>query len=117
LDNKLLNENKKLFPITKYNYSNFSKDNCVAFTGSAIQHPNNKDKFILISNPLSDHTHFYEFSKADVVSIEDLSNILSKNGESIHLTKIWIKAGVIALRYEPFVVGKTNDIIDKFSSL
>ena len=110
---KLLDQNNNIFPIAKYNYKNFSKENCVAFTGTPVQHPYENDKFILITNPLSEHTSFFEFHKSDVISLEDLSNILSTKGESIHMTKIWIKQGVIALRYEPFIVGKTKDIIDK----
>ncbi len=108
-----LNNNKDIFPIAKYNLENFSKDESVSFTGSPIHHPYDNSKFMLITDPLSEHTSFYEFSKVDVISVENLSSILSTKGESIHIIKVWIKTGVLALRYEPFIVGKTNEIIEK----
>lgn len=103
---------EKFFPITKYDYDNVKKENCVSFTGSPIKHPYDEEKFILISDPLSDHTQFFEFHKKDVLFVEELSSLTTKEGESLQLTIIWIKIGVVALRYEPFVVGKTNAIIE-----
>ena len=118
MNNKnLIKKSSSIFPIAKYNQSNFAEDKCVSFTGSPLQHPYEKDKFILISDPLSEHTQFLEFLKSDIAYVEDLTSILSKKGESIHITKVWITIGVVALRYEPFIVGRTSDILKKIKKL
>ena len=104
---------KNIFPIEKYDYSKFSSDNCISFTGSPMQHPYDTSKFMLICDPLSDHTEFIEFSKSDLVFIEELPSISVKNGENIIISKIWIKIGAMALRFEPFVVAKTKDSVMK----
>ena len=76
-----------------------------------MTHPYEKEKFILVADPLSDHTYFLEFHKADVVYAEDLSSV-STGSETIPMTRIWISQGVIGIRYEPFIVGKTKDAVD-----
>jgi inorganic pyrophosphatase len=110
-NNKLLDKKDDIFPITKYKFDDFSKDKCVSFTGSPIKHPYDEEKFILICDPLSTHTNFYEFKKADVSYIENLTSLSSESGESIHIARVWIKKGIIGLHYEPFIVGNTSDIL------
>lgn len=51
---------QNLFPIEKFDFNKLSEHNCISFTGSLIQHPYEEDKFILICDPLSDHTQFIE---------------------------------------------------------
>jgi hypothetical protein len=97
----------------KFDFSKFSSDNSVSFTGSPIQHPNEIEKFILICDPLSDHTDFIEFYKTDLIYVEELPSISTKNGENIVISKIWIKAGSLALKFEPFIVTKTKDMVMK----
>jgi len=111
--NALTKFKNEILSITKYDSLKFSEKNSVSFSGSPIQHPYDNEKFILICDPLSDHTEFLEFSKTDVVKLEDLTSITTKKGESVRLIKIWIKEGVVALKYQPFIVGKTNIIVDK----
>jgi hypothetical protein len=110
LDKDLIKKN--LFPVEKFDFSQFSSES-VSFTGSPTQHPNEINKFILICDPLSDHTEFIEFYKNDLIYIEELPSMSSKNGENIVISKIWIKAGALALRFEPFIVSKTKDMAMK----
>lgn len=104
---------KNIFPVEKFDFTKFSEKNSVCFTGSIIQHPYEEDKFILICDPLSEHTQFIEFSKNDLVYIEYLPSLTTKNGESVVINKIWIKEGSLALKFEPFIVGKTRDLMNK----
>ena len=114
-NNKLLNKSEEFFPITKFNKNNFNHENCVSFSGSPLRHPYDDEKFILISDPLSEHTNFIEFNKKDVIFAEELSSILSLKSESIPMNRVWIKIGSIGVRYEPFIVGKTKDVIDSLN--
>jgi len=108
---------KEIFPIEKFNFNKFSEENSTCFTGSPIQHPYEDDKFILICDPLSDHTQFIEFSKSDMIFLEELQSIVTNKGENVTITKVWIKSGSLALRYEPFIVGKTKDYFGGFNKL
>ena len=95
-----------ILPIEKFNYTKFSEENSVVFTGSPVKHPYENDKFILISDPLSANTDFIEFKKEDLIFVEDLPSLISDKGESIQMVKVYIKKGAIAVRYKPFVVGE-----------
>ena len=101
-----------IFPLEKLNYSKISDTESVSFTGSPSKHPYEDDKFILIRDPLSDHTDFIEFYKNDVLYVEELPSILSRKNETINICRVWIKEGVVALKIQPFVVSNTKKEID-----
>ena len=103
------------FSIEKFDMSKFSRDNTVSFVGSAVQHPYEDDKFVLICDPLSDHTEFIEFFKTDLAYMEEIESISLKNGENVIITKVWIKSGSIALKVHPFIVSKTSQFLNRFS--
>jgi hypothetical protein len=111
LENELIIE--EIFPVEKFDFSKLNEENSVVFTGSPLQHPYEDEKFILILDPLSEHTQFIEFSKVDLVYVEELPSIISKKGENIMYSKIWIKNGALALKVDPFIVGKTRDFMNK----
>jgi hypothetical protein len=110
-DNKLIKKADQILPISIFGKAKFSKDDCISFTGSPMSHPYDKDKFILVADPLSDHTHFLEFHKSDVAFAEELSSISTK-AETVPMTRVWINQGVIGVRYEPFIVGKTKNAVE-----
>lgn len=95
------------YEIMKYSeHSDYSKNN-VAFTGAPRKHPYDKKKILLISDPFSSNTIFFEFKIADIIHVDELPRIVSEKGESLNLVKIWVKKGSLGLRYEPFVVADT----------
>lgn len=101
--------NHSFFPLEKYDYNKFSDKGCISFTGSPSKHPYEDDKFILIRDPLSDHTDFLEFHKDDIVYVEELPSIYSSSEkEPVNICRVWIKAGVVALKIQPFIVGNTG---------
>ena len=79
----------------------------VAFTGAPKKHPFDKEKLILISDPFSTHTSFYEFNISDILHVDELSNLVNESGDSLQIARIWIRKGSPGLRYEPFVVEDT----------
>lgn len=100
-------EKADYYQIKKYSsHSNFSKE-CVAFSGAPRKHPHEPDKLILISDPFSSNTIFFEFKIDDIEHIEELPNIVSETGEGLKMVKIWVKKGSLGLKYEPFVVEDT----------
>jgi inorganic pyrophosphatase len=80
----------------------------VAFTGSPQKHPFDSEKVILIADPFSTHTFYYEFRKDDITYIEELSNLVNPDGEAMARVRVWVKKMSIGLRSTPFLVDDTR---------
>lgn len=76
----------------------------VPFSGSPQRHPYDADKIILITDPFSSNTVYYEFNTEDIACLEELSNIVDINGKAITMVRIWIKKLSIGIRSAPFLV-------------
>ena len=85
---------------------NFSelKKNHVPFSGSPRRHPFDAEKVILVIDPYSTHTFYYEFKKSDISYAEELPNIVSLEGEAVPMARIWIKKMSVGVRCSPFIV-------------
>ena len=91
--------------------SSFAADN-VAFTGAPRKHPYDAEKLILVSDPFSAQTVFYEFRLDDVVHVQELPSLVTEGGESLAMVRLWVKKGALGLRYEPFIVADAMRDID-----
>lgn len=80
----------------------------VAFTGSPQKHPHNSNKVILISDPFSTNTFYYEFIKKDISYFEELPNLVDLNGETVTMGRIWVKKNSLGIRCTPFIVEDTR---------
>lgn len=80
------------------------KKNYVPFSGSPRKHPCEEARVILIADPFSEVTFYYEFNIQDIAFVEELVNITNINGESMPMVRVWVKKKSIALRCAPFVV-------------
>ncbi len=80
----------------------------VAFTGSPQKHPYNSGKVILVVDPCSTNTFYYEFEKEDISYAEELPNMVNLDGEAVIMARIWVKKRSIALRCSPFIVEDTK---------
>ena len=94
-------------------YQRPSDENCLrdrhsAFSGSPQNHPANPQKIILVVDPYSDSTFYYEFNTTDISYVEELANIVTMDGEVIPMARIWVKKKSIAIRSTPFVVENTR---------
>jgi hypothetical protein len=76
----------------------------VSFSGSPRKHPYDSKKVILIADPFSTSTFYYEFSMDDISYVEELPNLVNLDGDAITMVRIWIKKMSIALRCSPFIV-------------
>ena len=80
----------------------------VAFSGSPQKHPFNSDKIILIADPYSGDSMFYEFNIDDINYAEKLPNLVNIDGETVNIARIWVKKNSVALRCSPFIVEDTR---------
>lgn len=103
--NALLNVQEK-FEIQTY-YSSTGKIDRrihVPFSGSPRKHPFEKDKIILVADPFTSNTFYYEFEIKDICFAEELANISNIDGDSVPMTRIWIKKKSVAIMCTPFIV-------------
>ncbi len=84
------------------------KDTHVAFSGSPQKHPYDSDKIILVSDPFSSNTFYFEFNKDDISYVEELPNLVNVDGEVMTLARIWVKKMSVGVRCTPFLVEDTR---------
>jgi len=98
-------ELKEKFEIQTYQRpQSVDKHNHIPFSGSPKKHPHKKEKVILIADPFTSNTFYYEFNIKDVAFAEELASITNIDGESIPMARIWVKKQSVAVRCTPFVV-------------
>ena len=95
------------FALESYKKAKDSKrlrDTHVAFSGSPYQHPYETTKIILVSDPYSTNTLYYEFKSADISFVEELPSIVTTDGTVLLTVRVWVKKKSLALRCTPFLV-------------
>jgi hypothetical protein len=100
---RTLLEKSGSFDIDIYKDINLKKSHA-PYEGTPKKHPTDKNILILLTNPFSKRSQFYEFSLESIGNIEDLGTITSEEGESAYMVRVWIKRGLTALKTEPFIV-------------
>ena len=94
-------------------YSKGPPKNGVPFIGYPRQHPVEKDKLILVYDPLGANPMVMEFRLEDVLFIEELASAITEAGEGIPLIKLWIRRGGRGVLLEPFEVDEPIRFIQK----
>ncbi len=79
----------------------------VPFSGAPQRHAYEPSKVILIPDPFSTHTFYYEFESEDISYVEELPSLVSIEGNTISMVRIWVMKGSIGIRCSPFVVEDT----------
>ena len=103
---KLLEHTEK-FEIDAYRRQPDFITNHISFTGTPEKHPCDADKIILIIDPLSANISYYEFATADIKGVEEMPSLVTMEGESIRVIRIWVRKGSIGVRSTPFIVEDT----------
>ena len=80
----------------------------VPFSGAPRRHPQDAHKIILIPDPYSTHLTYFEFFADDVTFAEELPNIVTMEGETVPMARIWVKKSSMGLRCDPFLVADTQ---------
>ena len=94
-------------------YSKGPPKNTVPFTGYPRQHPADKEKLILVYDPLGANPMVMEFKLGDVLYVEEVHSAVTETGEGVPLIKLWIRRGSRAVLLEPFEVDEPIRFIQK----
>ncbi len=84
--------------------SHMDKKDHVPFSGSPKKHPWDPEKIILIVDPFTANTFYYEFNITDIGFAEELACMINIDGESVSMARIWVKKKSVAIQSTPFVV-------------
>jgi inorganic pyrophosphatase len=79
----------------------------VPFMGFPRSHPSEKDKLILVADPLGPAPVVLEFKLDDVLYIEEIPSAVTETGEGVPLVKLWIKQKAVGMILEPFEVSNS----------
>jgi inorganic pyrophosphatase len=97
----------KKFDIQRYktpkDYKSISKTH-VPFTGSPQRHPYDKHKILIISDPFSTNTHYYEFLTKNIDFVEELPSMVTLEGDTVSMARVWVKKKSVGIRCTPFLV-------------
>jgi len=86
--------------------------NSVSFTGYPQQHPTDKNKLILVYEPLGEDPALLEFKIDDILYVEDVPQAVTEKGEGIPLAKLWIRRGARGMLLEPFEVDGSLNFLE-----
>ena len=84
----------------------------IHFTGYPQQHPTERNKLILVSDPLGENPAVLEFKLDDVLYIEETKQAVTIKGEGIPMVKLWIRKGARGMLLEHFEVSDSLDFVD-----
>jgi hypothetical protein len=91
--------------------------NAFPFAGYPRQHPSEKDKLILVYDPLGLNPSILEFKIEDVLYVEELHSAVNPSGEGVPLVKLWVRKGAHGVIMEPFEVDEPVQFANKKEEL
>ena len=80
----------------------------VSFSGAPFHHPYDNEKLVLLVDPFSSNTIYYEFFTKDISFAEHLENIVDPEGKTLNIVRIWVKKKSVGIRCTPFIVEDTR---------
>ncbi|MBF0118826.1 MAG: inorganic pyrophosphatase Ppa [Desulfobacterales bacterium] len=104
---KLLLQQNNNFEIQSYKRPpnlKILKETHIAFSGSPQKHPYDPEKIILVAEPYSKNTFYYEFKTDDISYVEELPNLVNVEGEVVTMARFWIKKMSVGVRCIPFLI-------------
>jgi hypothetical protein len=76
----------------------------VPYSGWPQKHPLNAEKIILVADPFSNNTFYYEFETRDIGYIQELPSIVTLDDLTLPMVRVWIRRGAVGTRCTPFRV-------------
>ena len=77
----------------------------VPFIGYPRVHPSEKNKLILVNDPLGNEPTVLEFKLEDIIYVEEVPSAITEAGEGVPMVKLWIQRGAVGIILEPFEVN------------
>ena len=74
-----------------------------------MRHPHDEDKLVLMIDPYSTNCPCYEFNADDISFAEQLPSLVNMDGQTVTMTRIWVKKRSVGVLYTPFVVEDTKE--------
>ena len=93
-------------------YAKGPPKNAVPFTGYPQQHRTEKNKLILVHDPLGNNPAVLEFKLDDVLHVEEVHSAVTESGEGVPLIKLWIRQGARGVLLEPFEVDDSGRFLE-----
>jgi hypothetical protein len=97
-------DTQPLFDITRYKTHIDLEKEAVAFTGAPRMHPYDEKKILIVKDPFSNDTLFYEFKIGDILQVDEMPSLGTDSGRNVNMARVWVKKGSLGMRYEPFEV-------------
>ncbi|MDR2719155.1 MAG: hypothetical protein LBB89_13955 [Treponema sp.] len=94
-------------------YSGTQPKDTLPFAGYPRQHPSEKNKLLLLHDPLGLAPTLMEFKLEDVLFVEDIPSAVTEEGEGVPLVKLWIRRGAHGVILEPFEVNNPIQFANK----
>jgi hypothetical protein len=91
--------------------------NTIPFTGYPRQHPSEKNKLILVHDPLGLYPMVLEFKIDDVLYVEEVHSAVTESGEGVPLIRLWVRRGAHGVLMEPFEVDEPVQFAQKHGDL
>ena len=86
--------------------------NAVPFMGYPQQHPTDKNKLVLVYDPLGNSPTVMEFKLDDIIYVEEVPSAVTEKGEGVPLVKLWILRGARGMLLEPFEVDDSVHFLE-----
>ncbi|MDR0563283.1 MAG: hypothetical protein LBG73_11435 [Spirochaetaceae bacterium] len=101
-------------PLSKIvRYTGGAPKNGISFTGYPRQHPSDKNKIILVNDPLGENPKVMEFRFEDILGAEEVHSAVTKSGDTAPLVKVWVRKGSHGVLLEPFEVDDPIRFVNK----
>ena len=94
----------ELHSVVRYSEGDTFSGPTVSYRGSVRKHPYDDTKFLLITSPVENPSHFYEFRIRDVIRTRDFEQLVTEDGDTIHILEISVRAGSHGIEMIPFEV-------------
>ncbi|MDR0502553.1 MAG: hypothetical protein LBH16_04450 [Treponema sp.] len=86
-------------------YAKGQPGDSVPFTGFPRVHSSEKNKLILVNDPVGPNPKVLEFMLEDIMFVEEIPSAVTEAGEGVPLVKLWIRRGAVGVILEPFEVN------------
>ena len=89
----------------------------IPFIGYPRAHPSEKNKLILVYDPLGAEPVVLEFKFEDILFVEEVPSAVTEAGEGVPMVKLWIRKGAVGMILEPFEVDEPVQLTGKVKAI